>query len=160
MWNLQIPFSSCTGAVASVKDIANPIQLSKKVLEETPHCLLSGEGASKFAKRIGIPIIDDPKKLIVQESALKAKLDNNVSFENNVKTYFNDIIESKDLRELEEIASKMAKSGEFDRGRGSVGHDTVGAVAFDSFGNIACATSTGSLNSYFLYRVSRWSMEK
>ena len=93
--------------------------------------------------------------MIVQESILKAKLDSNVSFEHNVKIYFNEIIESKDLRELEEIASKMAKSGEFDRGRGSVGHDTVGAVALDSSGNIACATSTGSLNSYFLCQASQ-----
>ncbi len=28
----------------------------------------------------------------------------------------------------------------------TTGHDTVGAVAFDSNGNIACATSTGTAN--------------
>ncbi len=42
------------GAVASVKNIANPISLARKVFEHTQHVLLGGEGALAFAKSIGI----------------------------------------------------------------------------------------------------------
>ena len=46
------------GAVASVKTIKNPIKLARKVLEETNHILLVGEGAEIFAKNIGETIVD------------------------------------------------------------------------------------------------------
>lgn len=42
------------GAVASVKNIANPISLARKVFEQTQHVLLGSEGALAFAKSIGI----------------------------------------------------------------------------------------------------------
>ena len=47
---------SC-GAVAGVKTIKNPISLAKLVMKETPHVLLVGEGAEKFAKLKGIDIV-------------------------------------------------------------------------------------------------------
>ena len=46
------------GAVASVKTIKNPIKLARKVLEETNHILIIGEGAEIFAKNIGETIVD------------------------------------------------------------------------------------------------------
>ena len=46
------------GAVASVSIIKNPIKLARKVAEETKHVLLVGEGAERFAKDIGIEIVD------------------------------------------------------------------------------------------------------
>ena len=46
------------GAVASVKTIKNPIKLARKVLEETNHILIVGEGAEIFAKNIGETIVD------------------------------------------------------------------------------------------------------
>ena len=96
-------------------------------------------------------MLDDPSELIVQESILKSNLDPNVKYQHNVKAFFNDIIKSKDLRGLEEIASEMAKKGTFDPEKGSIGHDTVGAVALDADGKLACATSTGDLIIYWNY---------
>jgi len=46
------------GAVAGVKDIKNPISAARKVMEESEHVLLSGKGASKFAKLQGLEIVD------------------------------------------------------------------------------------------------------
>lgn len=45
------------GAVASVKDVKNPIRLARAVMEKTPHVLLVGEGASKFAEELGHEIV-------------------------------------------------------------------------------------------------------
>lgn len=44
-----------SGAVAVVKDIKNPITLARAVMEQTPHVMLAGQGASEFAKRVGLP---------------------------------------------------------------------------------------------------------
>jgi beta-aspartyl-peptidase (threonine type) len=46
------------GAVAGVKDIKNPISAARKVMEKSEHVLLSGKGASKFAKLQGLEIVD------------------------------------------------------------------------------------------------------
>jgi beta-aspartyl-peptidase (threonine type) len=43
------------GAVACVKDVKNPVQLARAVLEHSGHVLLVGEGASGFARESGIP---------------------------------------------------------------------------------------------------------
>ena len=40
------------GAIASVKTIKNPITAAIKVMEQSPHVLLSGRGAEKFAEFI------------------------------------------------------------------------------------------------------------
>jgi L-asparaginase / beta-aspartyl-peptidase len=47
------------GAVAVVKDVRNPVGLARAVMERSPHVLLAGEGASAFAREVGIPAIDN-----------------------------------------------------------------------------------------------------
>ena len=47
-----------SGAVASVTSVKNPIKLARKVAEETKHVLLMGEGAERFAKDIGVDIVE------------------------------------------------------------------------------------------------------
>ena len=41
------------GAVSFLKNIKNPIAVARKIMEETPHIMLSGDGALKFAKKHG-----------------------------------------------------------------------------------------------------------
>ncbi|MGB0524984.1 MAG: isoaspartyl peptidase/L-asparaginase family protein [Flammeovirgaceae bacterium] len=43
------------GAIAGVKHTKNPIQLSRKVMEDTEYVYLAGEGAEQFAQSIGMP---------------------------------------------------------------------------------------------------------
>ncbi len=47
------------GAVTGVKTIKNPITASRKVMEETWHVVLGGEGADHFAKEQGLEIVDN-----------------------------------------------------------------------------------------------------
>ncbi len=43
------------GAVAVVRDVRNPVTLARLVMERSRHVLLAGEGASAFARQVGIP---------------------------------------------------------------------------------------------------------
>ena len=45
------------GAVAAVSNIRHPISLARRVMEETPHILLAGEGAMEFAWARGFPYV-------------------------------------------------------------------------------------------------------
>ena len=46
------------GAVAGVKNIRNPISAARKVMENSEHVLLSGDGASEFAAKQGLEIVE------------------------------------------------------------------------------------------------------
>jgi beta-aspartyl-peptidase (threonine type) len=47
------------GAVAGVQDIKNPIKAAREVMENSEHVMLSGKGASEFAKEQGLEIVDN-----------------------------------------------------------------------------------------------------
>ena len=46
--------SNC-GAVAFLQNIENPISVARRVMENTPHVFLAGEGAYRFAREEGFP---------------------------------------------------------------------------------------------------------
>ncbi|MEO1013135.1 MAG: N(4)-(beta-N-acetylglucosaminyl)-L-asparaginase [Bacteroidota bacterium] len=46
------------GAVLALQNIANPILVARKVMEETPHVMLAGKGAEQFAYEMGFKKTD------------------------------------------------------------------------------------------------------
>ena len=53
------------GAVAGVRDIKNPINAAREVMDNSEHVMLSGKGASEFAKQQGLEIV--PNKYFYTE---------------------------------------------------------------------------------------------
>lgn len=109
------------GAVAELKHIKNPISLARMVMEKSPHVLLVGEGAEKFAQEHGVALVDQ-KYFFTQErwDALQRIKTAEKGGPNGDKRY---IITDQDL------------------------HGTVGAVALDQTGALAVATSTGGMTN-------------
>jgi beta-aspartyl-peptidase (threonine type) len=106
------------GAVAGIKNIKNPIQLSRKVMENSEHVMLCGEGAAAFAKKMGFEFTPNEYFYTEQryEQWKKAVLEDKVALDHNIKT-------------------DEKKFG------------TVGAVALDMQGNLAAGTSTGGMTN-------------
>jgi isoaspartyl peptidase/L-asparaginase-like protein (Ntn-hydrolase superfamily) len=48
------------GAVATLVGFKSPITVARRVMEETPHVMLAGQGAAAFASRQGLEPIEDP----------------------------------------------------------------------------------------------------
>lgn len=111
------------GAIASVKTIKNPITAAIKVMEESPHVLLSGRGAEKFAKEKGIEIVD-PSYFFTERR--ENDLDRIKSIESSANT---------SPKQVEKEFLSIQKYG------------TVGAVALDKHGNLAAGTSTGGMTN-------------
>jgi beta-aspartyl-peptidase (threonine type) len=45
------------GAVAAIRNVRHPVSVARKVMEDTPHCLLAGDGAARFALANGFDFI-------------------------------------------------------------------------------------------------------
>ncbi len=113
------------GSVAGVTDIKNPITLARKVMENSEHVMLSGKGASIFAKEQGIEIVD-PKYFFTENrfnSLQRVKEKMKAELDHDGKSAFYDPI------------IKDSKFG------------TVGCVALDKDGNITAGTSTGGMTN-------------
>lgn len=61
------------GAVAAVRDVANPIRVARGVMELTPHVLLAGEGALAFARLHDFAVVDDPASHYVLPVGVEAR---------------------------------------------------------------------------------------
>lgn len=58
------------GCVAGVRGFEHPVSIARKVMEETVHSILVGEGAEEFARKMGIPEVGND--YMVTEAARKA----------------------------------------------------------------------------------------
>ena len=106
------------GAIAGVKTIKNPILAARAVMEQSPHVMLSGEGAEAFAKTVGLELVDP--------------------------AYFYTEWRYKSLQRALELEKGGSGSIE-DKTNYKLG--TVGVVALDKNGNLAAGTSTGGITN-------------
>ncbi|HUD56824.1 MAG TPA: isoaspartyl peptidase/L-asparaginase [Terracidiphilus sp.] len=121
------------GGVGCVERLRNPVRAARKILSDSPHVYFVGEGAEKFAAEHGIPLCDNKELIISREierlreyqaEAKRRESEKSVSSQNKGTHDGNDLFAP-------------------DSDDATISHDTVGAVALDSNGNIAAATSTG-----------------
>lgn len=101
------------GGVGCVEHLRNPVRAARKILSDSPHVYFVAEGAERFAVDHGIPLCKNEDLIIP--------------------------------REVERLREYQKNAGEEkpDLFAPAISHDTVGAVALDSKGNISAATSTG-----------------
>jgi L-asparaginase/beta-aspartyl-peptidase (threonine type) len=126
------------GAVAAIERVKNPVLVARKVMD-TPHILIVGEGATRFARAMGFPDFDP------------TCAENKARFE-RVQT----ILKGGDPRQLEAWKRYDWKKGwnfptPLKEALGSP--DTVGCVTRDAKGRFAAAISTGGTTITFYGRV-------
>jgi beta-aspartyl-peptidase (threonine type) len=126
------------GGVASVERLRNPIRASRLVMEQSPHIYFTGTGAERFAVQHGMSLIDNTELIIPRE---RERL---MAFQRNEAAGLPDTTFSGEAEVAldDELIHALAEPLRFDDPT-LHSHDTVGAVALDSLGNIAAGTSTG-----------------
>jgi L-asparaginase / beta-aspartyl-peptidase len=105
------------GAVAGLHRVKNPIRLARAVMERSVHVMLIGDGAETFAKSVGIELVDP--------------------------SYFR----TEHRWEALQKAKAAEKAGASVRLPASAYFGTVGALALDTDGHLAAATSTGGMTN-------------
>lgn len=131
------------GAVASVSTVEHAISLARLV-HASDHCLIAGEGAERFAKEMGVPKVNAAD--FASEESLEdwrrhiAERANHSDGENEDAVNVTHVNGTTDR-----VRVNGGLSSQQNRLTESKAHDTVGAVALDAFGNMACGTSTGGI---------------
>lgn len=117
------------GAVAALQRVKNPVLVARKVLEETDHVMLAGEGAQRFARSMGFGDHDPVTR------------DRHADW--------------KDKKgRLDEVLGKHSlKMRRFLKEHPEYAGGTVGAAAVDGEGLLAAATSTGGVTMKLVGRV-------
>jgi beta-aspartyl-peptidase (threonine type) len=136
------------GAVAGLHHVKNPISLARAVMEKSPHVMMIGDGAEKFAKEVGIELVDEKyfftqerwdslQKVIKEEKEKeKQKQEKEKSKKEKEKS------QNTQTNQNQAYSATMPQSVlESDYNK----FGTVGAVALDKDGNIAAGTSTGGM---------------
>ena len=101
------------GAVAGLRSTRAPISAARAVMEQSPHVLMSYEGADDFACEAGLEQV--PNRWFVTPER---------------------------RRQLDELLARGSEAFDAD-----IKYGTIGAVAVDSKGHVAAATSTGGLTA-------------
>ncbi len=106
------------GAVAALQDIAHPVSVARKVMEDTPHVLLVGDGAQQFALQQGFE-----KQALLTPEARKAWHE-----------------WRKTARYRPQINAERTKIP-----GNKQNHDTLGILALDAQGRLAGACTTSGM---------------
>ena len=128
------------GAVAGVKTIKNPISLARLVMTETPHVLLSSDGADQFGKSQGVQQVEN-------------NYFDTPATEKRWKEFQQKLKERKDQPDQASTDRGTRNALEFASLDTGSYMGTVGCVALDSHGNLAAATSTGGMTNKQFGRV-------
>jgi N4-(beta-N-acetylglucosaminyl)-L-asparaginase len=116
------------GAVGGLEQIKHAVSVARKIMETTPHIMLVGEGAKKFAIENGFK--EEPQKLSTDaENAYREWLK---------KSEYKPVINIENKKSNGPFAPMF-----FDDG--SPNHDTVGLVALDASGNMSGAVTTSGM---------------
>lgn len=112
------------GSVAGITTVKNPITAARAVMEKSEHVMMAGKGAELFAAKNGCEIVQ-PSYFFTEDrwnGLQKAKQSDSIKMQ-------------KGNSLLKDPQNRDEKYG------------TVGAVALDTYGNIAAATSTGGMTN-------------
>ncbi|MBL8256165.1 MAG: isoaspartyl peptidase/L-asparaginase [Pseudoxanthomonas mexicana] len=107
------------GAVAGLSTVRHPVRLARRVLEESPHVFLIGAGAEQYA-------------------------DTHSDIERVPNDWFATEARREQLRDAQHREQGAWQASQDLRGKY---FGTVGAVALDSHGHVAAATSTGGMTN-------------
>ncbi len=113
------------GASAGTTNVRNPIDLARAVMDNSPHVMMAGSGAEKFAEEQGLQLVE-PSYFHTDhrlQSLKRAKEREAIELDHDDKSAFYD------------PTIKDFKFG------------TVGCAALDKNGNLAAGTSTGGMTN-------------
>lgn len=116
------------GAVAFVRDVVHVVSLARRVMEKTPHVLLAGGGAERFAEAEGFPRTD-----LLTESSRRAWQE----WLQDLHGRQSGLVANIEEKVLRQSAARSTEERQ--------AHDTIGVLGLDASGTLAGACTTSGM---------------
>lgn len=128
------------GSVVCMENIVHPISVARKVMEETPHIILAGKGAEKFAYEQGFKkedLLTESTQKQYEEWLKKSEYETTINIENH------DTIGMLAIDEKGDIAGACTTSGMAYKVAGRVGDSPIIGAGLFIDNEVGGATATG-----------------
>ena len=128
------------GSVVYLQNIAHPISVARKVMEETPHIILAGKGAEQFAYEQGFKkedLFTESTRKQYEEWKKTSKYETTINIENH------DTIGMLAIDEKGDIAGACTTSGMAYKVAGRVGDSPIIGAGLYVDNEVGGATATG-----------------
>ena len=131
---------SC-GSVSFVRQVKHPISLARRVMEKTPHVMLSGEGARQFAIAEGFPMQQEKLSPAADKAYQEWKVNSEYKPIINIENH--DTIGMIGLGEDGKMAGSCTTSGLAYKMHGRVGDSPIIGAGLYVDDEVGAATATG-----------------
>ena len=152
--SIMYGFDRSAGAVASIKKIKNPIKLARKVLEETEHVILVGDGAESFAESIGETIVEPSyfhsEKNLKRLRKLKSKIADSQIIQDKIGTVGAVAIDKKGT-----ISAATSTGGMTNKMPGRVGDTPIIGSGTWAQNQVCGVSSTGHGEFFIKFQVAK-----
>lgn len=143
------------GAVAAVHHIKNPISLARAVMEKSPHVMMVGDGAERFATLHGFELV--PETYFITPERLKglerAKERERTKQDGTTHPDKKGTVGAVALDKFGNLAAGTSTGGMMNKRYGRVGDSPIiGAGTYAN--NATCAVSTTGWGEYFIRTVA------
>jgi N4-(beta-N-acetylglucosaminyl)-L-asparaginase len=156
------------GSVAFLQNIMHPVSVARKVMEDTPHVMLAGEGAKRFAMANGFPaenLLTDEAHDAWQEWLKTSKYEPWSNASDPAAQPAHDTISMLAIDQQGDLSGSCTTSGLAFKMHGRVGDSPIlGAALFvDNEVGAACATGVGeevmkTVGSFLIVELMRQGM--
>ncbi len=128
------------GAVAGIKDFANPISIAKELSKDTVNCVLVAEGAEKYASKKGF----ERKTMLTDRAKIHYRKRIKILKEEELKPYDgHDTVGEVALDSQGKIVAGTSTSGLFMKKAGRIGDSPIVGGGFYADSEVGGATATG-----------------
>ncbi len=127
------------GAIAGVRDVKNPIRVARAIMEKSEHVMLSGTGASQFAKEKGYEIVDN--NYFITEPRLKSLQQLQKKERENTQNDKHGTVGCVALDSYGNIAAGTSTGGMMNKRYGRIGDSPIigaGTYANNTTGALSC----------------------
>jgi len=129
------------GALAAVAHLVSPIQAARRVMDETPHVMLAGQGAENFCRAQGLNFVQDPASYyVVPVGVLPAEL--------TMAELGHGTVGAVALDRSGQLASGTSTGGVFGKLEGRVGDTPL--IGYGTWADERVAASCTGLGEYFI----------
>ncbi|MDA8054735.1 MAG: isoaspartyl peptidase/L-asparaginase [Thermoplasmatales archaeon] len=145
------------GAVINIESVKNPVKVARDVMKQTNHCILSGDGAVTFARKMGYPFYDpstDKSRKKLEKLKEIAAKDDRYRFSREVAT--DTVGAVADFNGVVASALSTGGNGKIPMLRGRVGDTPIpgaGILVMDEFGIAATGGGEEIIRKMLSYRL-------